>query len=124
MRSGTSNDLSCLDHLWHNLVELERQSFVLTPNLADHYAIASIFQIFVDSPPKVIHFRDFSDKNIGFYLSKIESEFLKFHPLYENLNEYAEYIYNFLKNIQNKFFPVHRKTISNKRIRLVESLHK
>ena len=37
-----SIDSSCLDHLWHNL-SIVNQKIFIKPNLADHYAISSLF---------------------------------------------------------------------------------
>ena len=38
-----SRDTSCLDHAWHNL-QHESSSFVIHPNISDHYAVSLVLE--------------------------------------------------------------------------------
>ena len=60
----TNMDGSCLDHIVHNL-HFDAESYVLSPNISDHYAVAMCFpfDITLKSSYKV-SFRDYSQSNI------------------------------------------------------------
>ena len=49
----TGHNASCLDHIWHNF-DIDRLSYVLKPNISDHFAIATIFVDRVNSGTTVI----------------------------------------------------------------------
>ena len=110
------NDRSCLDHVWTNLTS-KRNSFVIKPNISDHYAVCSIFEFDIHEKPKVVRFRDFNERNILSYERMIAEEFSSFSCESEDPNYYSSKIVDFLHKIMNKYFPIRQKTISIKRIK-------
>ena len=107
---------SCLDHAWHNFNEVS-EKFFLTPSVSDHCPIAVVFRKFIPKRMKRVVFRDYSSSNRETFLSNIDREFSTFNPPLNNVNQYADYLINFLKVMQNKFFPVRDKLLSEKRYR-------
>ena len=109
----TNNELSCIDHIWQNLGS-NSVGFVIHPNLADHYFVASIFDNLLDEPPITIKFRDFSETNVERFLGRMDDEFLLFDPPISDVNEFTEYFLSFLFRLLDKYFPFKTKTISHK----------
>ena len=68
---STNIPSSCLDHILYNL-PISCQSFVIHPNLADHFAVSSIFNHSIDEPPLILKFRDFSSENIQNFTDNLE----------------------------------------------------
>ena len=112
----TNQELSCLDHFWHNL-NFNRKSFVLEPNLSDHYGTCVIFEKNTDNPPKSIRFRDFSETRVENFYSNLNDEVELFRPQTSHADEYASSLVNFLNRLQNKYFPVKTKILSHKRLK-------
>ena len=107
---------SCLDHILHN-IPLSTQSYVLSPPIADHLAVACIFNDYFDESPIVTKFRDFGDGNCSAFKENLATEFLAFSPPRVNVNTYAIYLEKFLRKMLDKYFPLKTKTLSLKRIR-------
>ena len=112
----TNSDSSCLDHLWHNL-SIDNKNFVIGPNLADHYAISSLFNKNIDHKPKSFQFRDFSLVSRERFSSNMDVEFSAFSPPTHNVDVYTKYLERFLFEMLRKYFPLKRKTITSKRLR-------
>ena len=109
--------LSCLDHIWHNL-EIERNSYVISPNLSDHMPVAVVFGRNLNSEPKKIKFRDFSQGNCSRFLGALSSEFSAYTPSFDDCELFADSLINFLNRLLNKYFPLKIKTINQKRMNL------
>lgn len=108
-------DVSCLDQIWHNL-SIPRRSFVVGPNMSDHYAVCILFNKKNDSKVQSVKFRNFGASNQRNFHDAAQSEFSQFSPPSYNVNEYSVYLVKFLTKILNKYFPVKTKKISLKRI--------
>ena len=111
----TNIDSSCLDHVVHNLL-LGADSYVLKPNLSDHYAVALVFHQKIDNKPVEITFRDFSNDNREYFLENLNSEFSLFNLPPCNIDEQTSYIITFLTKMLNKYFHIKKKCISQKRL--------
>ena len=107
--------VSCLDHLWHNL-SIERKSFVVYPNIADHFLILVCFKLKIKNGFTITKFRDFSEDNCSEFRSKIDREFSNFSPSRMNCDSFCQSLSQFLKKMLNKYFPLKKKKISEKRM--------
>ena len=65
-----------------------------------------------------LKFRDFSLQNENLFLSNIDLEYARFNGYHTDANIFAENVVYFLKNLQNKYFPIKSKIISMKRLEL------
>ena len=108
-------ELSSLDHICHNL-RFSCNSFVIEPALADHYAVACIFDANSSEKYKKIQFRDVSAKNIEKFDNEVQNIFMQCSPPQQNANECAKYIENFMLAILNKYFPIKTKILKTKRL--------
>ena len=115
VNQSTNLDGSCLDHIVHNL-QIDADSFVLTPNISDQYAVAALFPIDIVYKPIKIKFRDFSQTNIIRFQNNMELEFSRFDLRVLDIDEHTHYIIEFLRKMLNKYFPIKNKTISQKRL--------
>ena len=106
---------SCLDHIWHNL-KLKACSYIIKPNISDHYAVSTIFDIKIDNEPRLVKFRDFSDVNINNFNQSISLEFQNFNCPSRNVNEFSDALMEFLKIMNDKYFPVKSKLYTEKRL--------
>ena len=113
---ATSSDGSCIDHIWHNLHH-NSSSYVIYPNLSDHYAVCSIFSQLSTNIPKKFYFRDFSSSNIQKFVNNIETEFSTISPPMTSVNDYSNCLSDSLFKIMNKYFPIRSKTISINRLK-------
>ena len=115
--SPVSNcDTSCLDHIWQNFSS-DFKSFVITPNLADHYAVSSVFD-WADVDQRVkMEFRDYSEANIDKFKENVDLEFEQCNPPLSDVDSYAEYLLDFLYNLINKYFPIRTKYYTKKRLK-------
>ena len=112
----THVDTSCIDHIWHNL-DYVRKSYVVKPNLSDHYAVCACFSKNIDREPVKIRFRDFSARSVENFISNLDGEFSTFSPPNTGANEYAIHLVNFLTRLNNKYFQIRTKFLSKKRLR-------
>ena len=112
----TNSDTSSLDHVWQNF-NISRKSFVIRPNLSDHYATGIIYSKIIKHGSKRLKFRDFSNNNVLKFQNSLQREFSSFSPPSEQVNPYASYLVKFLSKLLNRYFPIKTKTISNKRIK-------
>ena len=112
---STNARTSCLDHIWHNF-KIPRKSFIIHPNLSDHFATCLVFNKKVSSKLEPLKFRNYSAENIDKFRSAIHDEFSRFLPPSNHVDVYAPYLVNFLSKLQNRYFPIKTKTISQKRI--------
>lgn len=111
----TNSDTSCLDHIWHNL-SLGRKSFVVEPNISDHYATCAIFDKKIKFEPRVARFRNFSEERVGAFTRIAPTIFEDFrYSADSDVNQRASEFINFLHSILNQYFPILSKTISPKR---------
>ena len=110
---STGHNVSCLDHIWHNF-DIDRRSYILQPNMSDHFAVSTVFLDRVNSGTTVIKFRDYSDINKQRFTENIIHELSQFDPPNNNVNDYANSLINFLYMLLNKFFPIKSKTVSEK----------
>ena len=110
----TQSDLSCLDHMWHNLL-IPRASFVLEPNLSDHYGTCLVFDKKIITIEHTIKFRDYSIRNLQNFKENIDMEFRSYNSTSTDPNDNFTHLFNFLIKLHNKFFPVRIKKVSSKR---------
>ena len=106
---------SCIDHLWTNISQI-KESFVITPPFSDHHAICTYFDINYERALVNINFRDYSKRNIEKFENNSSLEFSEFTPG-EDVETMSKDIISFLKKLQEKYFPIKNKQISNKRLR-------
>ena len=106
---------SCIDHLWTNF-DCPRESFVVHPSIADHYAISIIFRVNFDDSPIPTRFRDYKQENIESYNANIVNEFSSLSFDYSNVDTFASELQASLLRIQNKYFPIKKKILTQKRI--------
>ena len=106
---------SCLDHIWANL-PLPCNSYIIEPNIADHYAISCVFNKCIDEPPIILRFRVFSRINMGRFATALPEKFQYFNPPIYDIDAHAIYLDRFLRQLLDKFFPVKTKRLSVKRI--------
>ena len=111
----TNTDTTCLDHMWHNLSS-QRSSFVIGPNLSDHYATSVIFDQRIRYNPEKIKYRDFSSQKMETYERELSAIFEQFDPPSGNPHDYARYLLIFLMTTMNAYFPLKTKTLSPKRL--------
>ena len=112
----TNQNGSCIDHIIHNM-DNNVNSYVLTPKISDHYAVAAIFPINVAEKLVQIKFRDFSQNNIAHFKSNMQQEFSRFGSLFHNIDAHTDYIIDFLKKLLEKYFPIKTKKISEKNMK-------
>ena len=105
---------SCIDHVWEN-TRCASESFVLAPNLSDHYFVATVFNKNIKNGKTKIRFRDFSANNKNFFISMLEQEVLTFERPTGGIDCYTEYFLNFFHKLLNKYFPFKTKYISDSR---------
>jgi hypothetical protein len=106
---------TCLDHFWHNLPQLCR-SFVVCPPLADHMGIIMCIKLKNSVSEKVeIKFRDFSFANKNIFKSHIERECNMFNFNDNDIDLDTIKFINWVKYLVNKYFPIRKKVVSNKR---------
>ena len=84
----SKSDTSCIDHVWENL-NCNQRSYVIGPNISDHYFVASIYSRIIDDPPVTFKFRDFGLRNINVFESNIDNEFSTFLPPVGSVNDFA-----------------------------------
>ena len=113
-----SNSMSsCLDHLWHNF-SVDSCSYILEPNISDHFAICTILDRNFELNPVKFKFRDYSERNFLSFQERIDFEFGTFNSeAYHDANSHAEYLNQFLYKIMNKYFPKKTKILTSKRLR-------
>ena len=112
----SNSDTSCIDHIWNNL-NIPKKSFVVKPNISDHYATCLLLNKKCNAKLHRIKFRNFSAVNIEKFQTAMQSEFLRFSPTSHLVNDYSNYLEVFLKKILNKYFPVMTKCLSEKRLK-------
>ena len=108
----TDTDTSCLDHMLHNLSK-PTKSFVITPNISDHYAVCFVSEENTKTDPIRIKIRDYSARNQANFQRNATTEYQKFSPP-ESAQMYARYLILFLFTLMNKYFPKKTKTVSSK----------
>ena len=111
----TQTDLSCLDHIFHNL-NMPCKGFVVEPRLADHYGTCLIIDKVTSFPNRSIRFRDFSQSNIENFKSNLPLECSNYFPPDDDVELCAQYLHDYLKSLLEKYFPIRCKTISCKRL--------
>ena len=107
---------SGLDHVWHNFDD-PSENFVLTPSFSDHCPVAIVFRQYVPKLTKKVAFRDYSIKCKTKFIANIDNEFSRYCPPTTNVNQYSDYFIDFITKIQNKYFPIRTKVLSEKRYR-------
>ena len=112
----TMNDTSCLDHIIHNL-NLNAISYVLKPNLSDHYAVVSVFEINYEWENITIQFRNYSQANINSFIVNLDDEFNGFQGDDVDVDKFDCNINTFYHNLMDKYFPIKKKFVSSKRIK-------
>ena len=113
--SSTNDDISCLDHIWSN-VNWPCRSFVIGPNISDHYATAAVFNKEITRVVRKIKFRVHTDASLRYFQENLESEFERYNPPSGECNSHAVYTNAFLSKLQNKYFPIKTKTVTSKRL--------
>ena len=106
---------SCIDLFWTNISQI-KEAFVITPLFSDHHGICTYFSLNSERDLVEIKFRDYSRRNIDNFNNNLESEFSRFIPG-EDVEIMSKNIILFLKKLQDKYFPIKNKKISNKRLR-------
>ena len=84
------------------------KSYVLKPNLRDHYATSVVFVTLTSFLSISLKFRDFCENNCRNYSSVLPRELSRFNLTSENANDYAFYLKNFLTRtflFARKLFP-------------------
>ena len=116
VNQSTHVDGSCLDHIVHNM-PIDANSYVLYPNISDHYAVAALFPIDINGKLIDIKFRDFSQANITKFQNNVEHEFSRFSSSFQSVDDFADYTNYFLKKLLDKYFPIKMKRISPKKFK-------
>ena len=117
-----SNNPSILDHMWSNL-DMKSNTFVFKAPISDHIPAITAFEVNVRLPMEVLKFRDFSLKKYRLFFAAVDSEI---HILRTSLSDLTgggndridkqiALIGNWTVNKCNSYFPVMKKTVSNKR---------
>ena len=88
----TQSDVSCLDHIFHNLNHSCR-SFVVEPRLADHYGVCLLIDNQTAVPNRIIKFRDYSEQNIDKFNSNFVQDLDSFLPPTDEIESYAQYLH-------------------------------
>ena len=83
------SEVSCVDHIWTNLANIDSHGYVIKPNLSDHYAVCIMLDTYAVSRPISVKFRDFSPGNIDKFESNAAREFSAFDPSINDVNENA-----------------------------------
>ena len=92
---ATNKPISCVDHIVSN-ISIPCSSYVLQPNISDHFAVSSIFNKKLDDKPINIKFRDFSEENKVKFSNNLDREFSSFDPPRHDVDLFAEYLKMFL----------------------------
>ena len=109
-------DTSCLDHIIHNF-DLESSSYILKPNLSDHYAVVSLFKMKNSLETFTNRFRNYSQANIETFERQVETEFCNFAGFDHDIDKFASNINLFLYGLMDKYFPIKTKTVTLNRLR-------
>ena len=112
---SSSIDTSCLDHLWFNFNKFS-SSFVVKPNISDHYPICATFETNASLIPIKTMFRDFSRENFRKLNQNLEEEFSRYAPYQGCVETDITYLNEFLVKLQDKYFPIKTKTLTVKRM--------
>ena len=83
--------------------------------MSDNFAVSTVFLDRVNSGTTVIKFRYYGDINKERYTENIFREFSQFNPPNNNVNDYDNYLINFLYMLLNKFVTIKSKAVSEKR---------
>ena len=113
---ATWEEKSCLDHIQHNL-PCGGSGFVISPGISDHLPVAFVANTKTSNKTSKIKFRDFSDRNKDSFRINMQREFSQCDPPNIDVNNRAGYLEDFLKRLQNKYFPIKTKTVTEKRCR-------
>ena len=113
---STLSDKSCIDHIWHNL-SLRSSSFILTPNISDHYAVSVIFETLINIRPYLKRYRDYSDANVKTFLKNCENEMRAFVMCPLDAQKNCKRYVSFLTRIMNRHFPIREKLLTCKRLK-------
>ena len=93
-----NNDKSCLDHFWRNFVDITSESFVINPNISDHYAFMCLLDQPITMKTTEIQFRDYSMINTENFRNNISNEFRNYNQTSADINEQADYLTKFLRD--------------------------
>ena len=109
---------SLLDHIWSSL-NIGSKTFIFDTPLADHLPALTVFDTDLKHPIISSHFRDFSFANKTKFEMNFTEEFHNFRLKYIRITDVylkAIEITNWLTYLNNKYFPIKTKQISQKRI--------
>ena len=115
VRPNSSTDTSCLDHLWFNFGHLA-SSGVIKPNISDHYAICASFETNIIIAPMAIKLRDMSEDDFQKLRENMQEEFSQYVAFNGCLNTDLRNLLTFLTKLQDKYFPIKSKTLTQKRL--------
>ena len=107
---------SCLDHFWHNL-NVSTSSYIIYPPFSDHMAIVLCVHKKISQPLKRIEFRNFSIMNKNNFFGAIEDDSYNFTISDTNVDGQFTNFFNWFKSLIDRFFPLCKKTLSQKRAR-------
>lgn len=95
---------------------INTESYVISPKLADHFAIACVLDKTLHFSVKKIKFRNFCYTNKCKFFANIENILSTFVIPMNNVNNAFKTVETKFKNIANEFFPIKHKSISVKRL--------
>ena len=108
---------SCLDQFAINST-INCDSFVINYKITDHLPIVCFLNIKHDETLKTIKFRNFSSKNINYFLEDCDSvyEDMPTDFSYLDVNSATSKFTNYCLKISNKYFPLLSKKIGSVRV--------
>ena len=98
----------------HNL-EFNIKTSIVQPSIADHYAIATYINAPLPPESTNIEFRDYSESNTQRFLTNCSMEFSTCDPPCDSVDNYTDYLVDFLFKLLNKYFPIRTKRLGTKR---------
>ena len=106
---------SCLDHVWVNF-PIDCNTYILFPPFSDHMAVVTIFKLNIKCSNKlVIKFRDYSTRNKTRFYECLPYEMSLFNFLSPDVHQEAKRLFSWIKYLVQKYFPIRKKSLSEKR---------
>ena len=112
-RKGYATTL--LDHVWHNFKKTGR-TFVFEVPIADHLPVLAVYNYSVGKDLNLQSFRNFSIRCKEAFLTNITEEMGKFNIDNDDPGKSVSCFINHLWLLLNKYFPIKKKFLSQKRI--------
>jgi hypothetical protein len=114
-RTGLASSL--IDHVWCNFAR-NNETKVIDYIIADHLPIHFCFEIGEEMTMKTSIFRDFSKKSLNAFNAAKTNLFANYEISTLNINTEINRFEIWIENVLNRFFPIKRKIVSYKRIKV------